>query len=169
MIMSHGVQVRDAIANVFGSLGDLSRAIGQLVSVFTGGAFTPHPHLKGGFFMFIVKDTQADVRFAAGGFVVKDSEGQTVTDPVVLGTLVVEVVSDNPDAVAITPDAADPKVGSAHFGNPGLANINATVKLADGTMVGSFGAQFTVTVGDPAAISGGAIAFDGLTEAPAVP
>jgi len=44
------------------------------------------------------------------------------------------------------------------------SNINVTVSLLDGTVVGSFGAQFTVTAGDPKAITGGSIAFEGLIE-----
>jgi hypothetical protein len=162
--MSHGGDVRDAIAQVFQSLGALTHAIGQLVSVFTGGTFAPHPHLKGGAFMFIVKNDQPDVPYSVG-FVVKDAEGQVVPDAAVT----VEVMSDNPDAVMVTPDVDNPRAGSAHFGNPGLANVNCTVRLADGTLVGSFGAQFTVTVGDPASIEGGAITFAGLTEAAPTP
>lgn len=112
--------------------------------------------------MYIVKDDNPDVRYAMAPLVVKDAEGNVIDNP----QLVVEVVSDNPDAVAVTPDA-DPMQGSVHFGNPGLANINATVKTAAGVLLGSRGAQFTVTTGDPAAIAGGELAFEGLTEAPA--
>jgi hypothetical protein len=75
-----------------------------------------------------------------------------------------EVTSDDPDVVAIAPDDdADPLTGSITFGAPGLANINVTVSSGE-TMLGSFGAQFTVVTGDPASIVGGGITLEGLTE-----
>lgn len=111
--------------------------------------------------MFIVKADHPDVPFTINPPSVVDSEGNPV-DP---GTLRYAITTDNAEVVSLTlnPDGVS---GTAHFGAPGLANVNVTVEPADGgAMLGSFGAQFTVTAGDPAAIVGGSITFDGLTEA----
>lgn len=150
-----------AARDVLAACGLLTTAVGNLIAVALGH---PHHHLrlKGALFMYIVKDDQVDVGYEVA-YSVLDAEGEVITDP---AGLVVEVVSDAPAVVGVLADPADQKKGTAHFGAPGLASINATVKLADGTIVGSIGAQFTVTTGDPAAISGGTLAFDGLTEAP---
>lgn len=113
--------------------------------------------LTGEKFMYIVKDDNPDVNFSTS-FVAEDSEGNEVPED----SLVVAVVSDNPAAVAVT--STDGKSGSISFGSPGTANLNCSVSTSDGTLLGSFGAQFTVTVGDPKAISGGSLVFDGLTE-----
>lgn len=112
-----------------------------------------------GEFMYIVKADNPEVGFTVA-FDTTDSEGNQVPED----SLTVEVVSDNSDAVDVSYDA-DSESGTVTFGSPGMANINAMVKTSDGTLLGSFGAQFTVTVGDPAAISGGTISFDGLQEA----
>ena len=122
--------------------------------------------LKGGKFMYIVKADIQDVAYSVGGFTVLDSEGSVVPN----AELDIVVTSDNPGAVQLTPDPDDQTKGIAHFGapntdgSPALSNITVAVNLKDGTMIGSFGAQFTVTPGDPAAISGGSIAFNGLAE-----
>jgi hypothetical protein len=120
--------------------------------------------LKGGAFMYIVKDSQVDVPFQIS-FQVVDGKG----DPVPSTAVNVATVSDNPSAVKIVP-GADQLSGTVSFGapnpdgSPALANITVTISLPDGTVVGSFGAQFTVTAGDPKAIVGGKIVFTGLTE-----
>jgi len=121
----------------------------------------PALQLTGANIMFIVKDDAADVAYSITAPTVTDSEGHPV-DP--QPVLTFTVASDNDAAVSITPtDPANPVAGTVHFGAPGLANINVTASSGD-TLVGSFGAQFTVTTGDPAAITGGTIAFDGLIE-----
>jgi hypothetical protein len=126
--------------------------------------------LKGGKFMYIVKDTQPDVAFQLS-FQVLDAEGSPVIDPAVLSALKVEVVSDNPSSVAVIADPdGNPLKGTVTFGSPNTdgtpsnANINITVSETDGTVIGVFGAQFTVTAGDPAAIASGTIVFAGLSE-----
>jgi hypothetical protein len=157
--------VGEAISEVFRSLGGLTRAIGQLISVFTGGQQAV-PHLKGGHFMIIVKADNPDVRYAVGGFTVVDAEGSTVPGAVVDVT----VESDNPSAVAVTPDAPTPggAAGSVKFGSPNpdgspsQATVTAKVMLGE-KVVGIFTETFAVTAGDPAAIVGGAMNFEGLT------
>ncbi len=107
-------------------------------------------------FMYVVKADNPPVGFTLS-YSVTDSEGNVLPNE----ETVAEVVSDNASVVDV-----DQASGVVSFGSPGLANINATIKDADtGALLGSFGAQFTVTVGDPAAIAGGTIAFEGLTEA----
>jgi hypothetical protein len=118
--------------------------------------------------MFIVKADNPDVNYQiAPPTNVTDSEGHLVTAP----ELAYEVTSDNLGAIVVNPDPADQLKGSVHFGgpnadgSPALANINVLIKkTSDGKVLGSFGAQFTVTAGDPAAIVGGGITFEGLTE-----
>lgn len=120
----------------------------------------PERSLQGGQIMFIVSDDHADVNFSITAPAVVDAEHHPV-DP--QPTLTYEVVSDNPDAVAVTFDSGA-LTGSFTFGAPGLANINATVTDASNNLVGSFGAQFTVTTGAAAGITGGAIQVEDLTE-----
>jgi hypothetical protein len=155
-----------AVQDVMNALGDLTRAVGNLVAATLGHSHLPFHLARGAHYMYVVKDTQPDVAFVAA-FKVVDAEGHEVADP---AGLTVETVSSDPNVVGIIPDAGgDAKKGAVHFGDPGLASVNTTVKLADGTLIGSFGAQFTVTVGDPAAIAAGTIAFEGLTEVPETP
>ena len=118
------------------------------------------PKLQGGDIVYIVKDNNPDVLYLINPGQVTDAEGNVIEG----ATLTFSPVSSDPNVVALTPDPENPLRGIAHFGAPGTANINVTAALADGTIVGSFGSQFTVTVGDPAAMSGGSIAFEGLTE-----
>lgn len=108
--------------------------------------------------MFVVKDDNPDVGYQIGTAAF-DSEGNPIPD----AKLDFEVTSDTPDVVSITPDPNDGSKGTVHFGNPGQAaiNVNASFK---GKLLGAFGAQFTVTTGDPASITGGSVTFDGLTE-----
>lgn len=127
------------------------------------------PRLRGGIIMFIVKDDNPDVEYMITPPTVTDAEGS----PVAISDLTFEVTSDNATAVAVTPAPANQLAGTVHFGSPNadgtpsLANINVKVTAtATGTLLGSFGAQFTVTAGDPAAIAGGDISFAGLTPAP---
>lgn len=106
--------------------------------------------------MYIVKNDNPDVGYQLS-YQVTDAEGEVLPNE----QTIAEVVSDNPGVVAV-----DPETSTVHFGTSGLASINATVKRAsDGELLGSFGAQFTVTTGDPSAIAGGSIVFEGLTEA----
>lgn len=123
--------------------------------------------MKGGIkIMYIVKDTNPDVGYQLVLGDVTDAEGNVIPDAKVS----VEVTSDNPAVVEVTPNAADGnKTGNVHFGGPGVATVTALVKAEDGTILASGAAPFTVTVGDPAAISGMTLKFEGLTEAPEPP
>ncbi len=134
----------------------IDETLKQLVDV-TGKA-TDQSTFSGGFLMFIVKDDHADVAYSITPPDATDAEG----NPIPGAALSFEVSSSDDAVVSITP-GADPASGSVHFGSPGQAAINVNVKTGD-TLLGAFGAQFTVTVGDPAAIAGGSIAFDGLIE-----
>jgi hypothetical protein len=109
-------------------------------------------------FMFIVKDDNPAVNFSLVLGDVTDAEGNKVPD----AQLDVAVESSNPDAVTVSFDSAS-KSGSVSFGNPGVASVTATASN-NGKILGSGAADFTVTVGDPAAITSVALNFDGLTE-----
>ena len=139
------------------------------VTVKTEVPSGPALQLRGGEFMYIVKDTQPDTKFTLSGLVITDAEGQPLPDL----NFTPKIVSDNPDAIAIIMDEPNPEApkgsasGSIHVGAPGTANINVSAVLEDGTeLPAPTGAQFFVTVGDPAAAGGGTLAFEGLTEAP---
>lgn len=108
--------------------------------------------------MFIVKDNNPDVAYSITAPEVKDAEGNVIAN----ASLGYEVASTDDTVVAVTPNDP-PTSGIVHFGNPGQATINVNVKSGD-TLLGAFAASFTVTTGDPAAIVGGTISFDGLTE-----
>lgn len=152
-------------------------AIAALVGILLGmglgwllGRRRSYQMQEGGF-MYIVKADNPDVRYVITPPTVTDSEGNTVP----ADSLTFEVSTSNPQGVEVTPDPADPLAGSVHFGGPtadgtpAVASVVVLVKLQDGAVIGSFGAQFTVTAGDPAAIVGGSIAFEGLAEAPVAP
>jgi hypothetical protein len=122
------------------------------------------PTITGGRIMFIVATDHEDVAYAIVPPSATDKEGNAIPE----AKLDYEVLSDNPDVVSITASADDPLKGTVHFGNPGQANINVNISHK-GKLLGAFGAQFTTTVGDPAAIAGGGISFEGLSEAPTEP
>ena len=113
-------------------------------------------------FVFKVADDHQDESFsiAIGG--VTDAEGQPISDA---SGLKVAVVSSDDSVVAVSFDEGS-KSGSVSFGAPGVASLTATVSNAKGDILGSGAADFTVTTGDPAAVSDVKIAFAGLTEEP---
>jgi hypothetical protein len=113
-------------------------------------------------FMFIVPDDQPDESFAISIGGVTDAEGNALPDA---SGLTVAVASSDDGVVSVTFDPAT-NSGTAHFGNPGVASLTASVTNAKGDILGSGAADFTVTTGDPAAVSDVKIAFSGLTEAP---
>mgnify|MGYP002132281088 CR=1 FL=1 len=79
--------------------------------------------------MYIVKADHPEIGFNLT-FKVTDSEGNIVPDD----SLIVMVESDNEDAVDITVDETG-KAGTVMFGNPGLANVNATVESKEGVLL----------------------------------
>ena len=112
--------------------------------------------------MIILKDDNSDVGYAISGVEAADAEGNAIPD----AQLIYEVSSTDDIVLSVTPDPADQTKGNAHIGAPGVASVNVQVKAPDGTLLGSFGQQFTVTTGDPASIVGGSINFDGLADQP---
>lgn len=111
-------------------------------------------------FMFVVKDDETDKNFSVVTGDVTDAEGNKIA----AAQVDLAVVSTDESVVGVTFDPAT-KSGSVHFGNPGTATVTATAS-SGGKLLGSGAADFTVTVGDPAAISSVGLTFDGLTEAP---
>lgn len=111
--------------------------------------------------MYIVKDDNPDVGFEIEAPIVTDAEGNELPAT----EMVFNTSSSDPAVVEVQiPDPVDPQHGAVHFGKPGNAAITVNVLTKAGVLLGSFGAQFTVTVGDPASIVGGKITFAGLTE-----
>lgn len=111
-------------------------------------------------FVFKVANDHQDEPYsiAIGG--VTDAEGEPLPDT---SGLTVEVTSSDDGVVAPNFDPAT-NSGVAHFGRSGVASLNASVKNAKGDILGSGAADFTVTTGDPAAVSDVKIAFSGLNE-----
>jgi len=114
---------------------------------------------EGGMLMFVVQDNHAAVNFSITAPDVTDAEGHTVP----ASELSYETTSTDTSAVTVVP-GADQQHGSLEFGAPGQSSINVNVSDLNGNLLGAFGAQFTVTAGDPAAIVGGSINFEGLVE-----
>ena len=121
--------------------------------------------------MYVVKDNNPDVTATIVPPVVVDAEGFPV--PGAQQPTPGALQSDNPSAVSVEPDAdGDPLKWTVHFGGPNAdgspAVANLTLQFTDpatGEVVGSLGAQVTVTAGDPAAIKGGSIVLGDLVEA----
>lgn len=111
-------------------------------------------------FVFKVANDHQDEPYsiAIGG--VTDAEGEALPDT---KGLTVEVTSSDEAVVAANFDPST-NSGVAHFGKSGVASLNASVKNASGEILGSGAADFTVTTGDPAAVSDVKIAFSGITE-----
>lgn len=111
-------------------------------------------------FVFKVADDHQDETFSISIGGVTDAEGQPISDPTGLS---VDVKSSDASVVAVSFDP-ESKSGSVSFGSPGVASLTASVTNAKGDILGSGAADFTVTTGDPAAVSDVKIAFGGLTE-----
>lgn len=124
----------------------------------------PQPQQLEVLMSFIVKADLPDVGYTLTLGEVTDSEGHVIPD----AKLSIEISSDNPASVEVTP-VEDGRTGNVHFGSPGNATITANVRDEQGDLLGTGVAGFVVTTGDPAAITGVALAFDGLTEAPEEP
>jgi hypothetical protein len=115
-------------------------------------------------FVFKVADDHQSESFSISIGSVTDAEGQSISDP---SGLSVKVESSDESIVAVLFDEAS-KSGSVSFGSPGVASVTATVTNVKGDILGSGAADFTVTTGDPAAVSDVKLAFGGLTEEPTI-
>lgn len=100
--------------------------------------------------MFRVKTDNPDV-IASFTDKVTDSEGNEITDPAVLASLVKSFTSDNENTVSITP--LEDGTYSVHFGNPGVAALSVSISKSDGTVLGSGVFGVTAVVGDPSAVT----------------
>jgi hypothetical protein len=137
---------------------DIVEAIGKL----TIPASTPLKPLEVRF-MFIVKNDHPSEPFSIVLGEVTDSEGNVIPD----AQVDVAVKSSNEDAVSVSFDA-DSRSGEVSFGNAGVASLTAEVS-SGGNLLGVGAVDFTVTLGDPAALSSIGINFPNLTEAPPAP
>jgi hypothetical protein len=111
-------------------------------------------------FVFKVANDHQDEPYSISIGGVTDAEGETLPDT---KGLTVEVTSSDEAVVAANFDPST-NSGVAHFGTSGVASLNAIVKNAKGDILGSGAADFTVTTGDPAAVSDVKIAFSGISE-----
>jgi len=111
-------------------------------------------------FVFKVANDHQDEPFSISIGTVTDAEGEPLPDT---KGLTVAVTSSDDAVVSANFDPAT-NSGVAHFGKSGVASLNASVTNAKGEILGSGAADFTVTTGDPAAVSDVKIAFGGITE-----
>lgn len=112
--------------------------------------------------MFKVADDNQAESFSINIGGVTDAEGHPIAD---VSGLSVAVESSDPEVVEVSFDAAS-KSGTLSFGAPGVASVTASVTNAKGEILGSGAADFTITTGDPAAISDVSLTIPGLTEEP---
>jgi len=113
-------------------------------------------------FVFKVANDHQDEPFSISIGGVTDAEGEPLPNT---SGLSVDVKSSDDSVVAVSFDRATGS-GVASFGHSGVASLTASVTNAKGEILGSGAADFTVTTGDPAAVSDVKIAFGGLTEEP---
>ena len=124
----------------------------------------PQPKLKGGFTL-ILKNNQPDFGYDFDVSGITDEEGEAITDPAVLAQVVKEVTSDNSGVIAATP-ADEGGAGTVHVGTSGSAALSGKAWLSQADKdAGKDPAliavePFTITTGDPAAITEGAFKFD---------
>lgn len=157
MFMAFKIKFVQPVLDVFRDMAHALHSIADVLARSRRPAFS----LKGGNFMFIVKADHPDAPYKITPPTIEDSEGNPVENP----NLAYELSSSNGAVVDMVADNDnDPLTGVFHFGQPGQASVNVNV-LFEGKIIGAFGAQFTVTAGDPARIVGGGITVEGLTEA----
>jgi hypothetical protein len=111
-------------------------------------------------FVFKVANDHQDEPFSISIGGVTDAEGEALPST---DGLTVDVKSSDDAVVAVSFDPAS-KSGVASFGRSGVASLMASVTNAAGDILGSGAADFTVTTGDPAAVSDVRIAFSGINE-----
>lgn len=124
----------------------------------------PRPTLKGRFTL-ILKNNQKDFGYDFDVSGITDEEGEEITDEAVLAAVVKEVSSTNEAVIsATTPDAGG--AGTIHVGTSGSADLSGKAWLSqadkDAGKDPAFLAvePFTITTGDPAAITEGSFKFD---------
>lgn len=141
-------------------LGNMAKSLAE-ISEELRRKDPPPINIEGAFLVIKVKTDNPDVSYSFSDKVT-DSEGNVITDPAVLASLVTAIESDNEDAVLLTP--TDDKSGTCKFVNPGVATVTATVSKQDGTILGSGAVSFTVVTGDPAAVTNIGLKFGDLVD-----
>lgn len=111
-------------------------------------------------FVFKVANDHQDEPFSISIGGVTDKEGEPLPNT---DGLNVDVKSSDDSVVAVSFDSAS-RSGVASFGHSGVASLTASVTNSNGDILGSGAADFTVTTGNPAAVSDVRLAFGGLTE-----
>jgi hypothetical protein len=173
-ILHGGVQnaIREAAADVVEELRkastppDLTELLVVLNRIAAAIENTQQPappaKLGGIKFVFKVQNNHPAESFSLNISGVTDAEGEPIADP---SGLISTVESSDPSVVGVTFDPAT-KSGEISFGTSGVASVTASVSNAAGEILGSGAADFTVTTGDPAAVSDVSLSFPNLTEEP---
>lgn len=161
--VSKNKSLHQAIVDGFTELNKTVEAGFKLVAeAVAKGQTLPPPQQKPleVIFVFKVSNDHQDEPYSISIGGVTDKEGEPLPDT---KGLIVEVTSSDEAVVAAGFDPTT-NSGMAHFGRSGVASLNAVVKNARGDILGSGAADFTVTTGDPAAVSDVKIAFSGISE-----
>lgn len=111
-------------------------------------------------FVFKVSNDHQDEPFSISIGGVTDAEGEALPNT---NGLTVDVKSSDEAVVGVSFDPST-NSGVATFGRSGVASLTASVTNQRGEILGSGAADFTVTTGDPAAVSDVRIAFSGISE-----
>jgi hypothetical protein len=107
---------------------------------------------------YVVKNDNPDVGLTIDIGEVTDAEGEVLSDD----SVTVEVTSSNPGVVQVGEPDED-GLRNVHFGTSGQAAVVVNAKGPNGEILATGGDNFTVTPGDPAAVSGISTSFEGLT------
>lgn len=112
---------------------------------------------------YILKNDNPDVGYKVELGDVTDAEGEVITDP---QGLTVQVVSSDSGVVSINGGEAE---GQVSFGHSGTAAVTVEVRNANGDVLASGGDTFTLTTGDPKAVTSVKTSFEGLVPADETP
>jgi len=120
----------------------------------------PRINLKGVFHLILKNNQPAFPYSFDAGAVVTDEEGEQITDPAVLESLVKEVTSTDEGVVkAVTDAPEDTSKGMIEVGHSGTSTLvgkiwkNQETKDAGGDPLTVVSEVFTITTGDPAAVN----------------
>jgi hypothetical protein len=135
----------------------IADAVERLAQIVSASRFSYQLQLEGVMPVYKADKPDFSARIIIGAV---DSEGNVISDAPIPAGHTLTVTSDNPACITATQDTADPKLVNYHIGGPNTdgtpsqANVSATLSDPVGNMVGTGASQVTVTVGDPAAITG---------------
>lgn len=106
---------------------------------------------------YIIKNDTPDFDFSIDVGTVTDAEGEVLPDE----SISLEIESSDPDVLEVTVNE-DGKSGRVHVGHSGVAAFTVSAKGPNGDVLASGADDFTVTPGDPKAVSEIKTNFAGL-------